>query len=121
MVWRRGLIWSGRVVRTGSVARAKRALSGNSARVGVWRGQAGEAGGGQPVAGGLARGAGRLQPIQQRHQLLHLRHNPPLLGEGRERNDEAGNIDGSRNAWNSGLERVAPTTFLPSGSQRGSR
>ena len=29
MVWRRGLIWSGRVVRAGSVARAKRALAGN--------------------------------------------------------------------------------------------
>ena len=28
MVWRRGLIWSGRVVRAGSVARVKRALAG---------------------------------------------------------------------------------------------
>ncbi len=84
MVWRSCLIWSGRVVRAGSASRAKRAWAGKVFGLGVGRGQAGEAGGGQPVAGGLARGAGRLQPVQQRHQLLHLRHDPPLLGEGRE-------------------------------------
>ena len=27
----------------------------------------------------------RLQPVTQRHQLIHLRHDPLLLGEGRER------------------------------------
>ncbi len=51
--------------------------------VGVGRGQAGEAGGGQSVAGGLAHGAGRLQPVQQRHQLIDLRDDAVLFGEGR--------------------------------------
>jgi hypothetical protein len=64
MVWRSGLIWSGRVVRAGSVARAKRALCGRSgaSASGSESGgrQAGEAGGGQPVAGGLSSRARRL-------------------------------------------------------------
>ena len=30
----------------------------------------------------------RLQPITQRHQLIHLRHDPLLLGEGWEANFE---------------------------------
>ena len=30
----------------------------------------------------------RLQPIAQRHQLVHLRHDPLLLGEGRKRDGE---------------------------------
>ena len=50
-------------------------------RVGVRRGQAGEAGRGQPVACRLAGRAGRLQLVAERHQLIDLRHNAMLFGE----------------------------------------
>ena len=46
-----------------------------------------------PVAGGVLLVAFpllRLQPVTQRHQLIHLRHNPLLLGEGGEGDGEFG-------------------------------
>ena len=40
----------------------------------------------QPVAPPLALGLRRLQLVAQRHQFVHLRHDPVLFGEGRKRN-----------------------------------
>ena len=36
----------------------------------------------QPVTPPFALGLSRLQLIAQRHQFVHLRHNPALFGEG---------------------------------------
>ena len=53
-------------------------------------GKAGERGAGKSGVPGVAFPLLRLQPITQRHQLIHLRHNPLLLGEGREWELESG-------------------------------
>ena len=51
-------------------------------RVGFGGGQAGEAGGSQPIPYRLAPRAGLFQLITQRHEFIDLGHDPLLLGEG---------------------------------------
>ena len=46
--------------------------------------KAGERGAGKSGVPGVAFLLLRLEPITQSHQLIHLRHNPLLLGKGRE-------------------------------------
>lgn len=41
----------------------------------------------------------RLQPITQRHQLIHLRHDPLLLGEGRERKGDVAHSPIGTSRW----------------------
>ncbi len=48
-------------------------------------GEAGEGGLGEGGVAGLALLLLRLQPITERHQLIHLRHNSLLFGEGGKR------------------------------------
>ena len=79
MVWRSCLIWSGRVVRAGSVSSAKRASSWKV--VGIGRVEAGEARRRQPVARRLPLRPRRLQPVAQRHQLIDLGDDAVLFGE----------------------------------------
>ena len=47
-------------------------------------GKAGQRGAGEIDVAGLAFLLLRLQPVTQGHQLIHLGHDPLLLGEGRE-------------------------------------
>ena len=44
--------------------------------------EAGQRGAGEVGVPGVALGLLRLEPITQRHEFIHLRHNPLLLGEG---------------------------------------
>jgi hypothetical protein len=50
------------------------------------RGQFGNDGFQQPLAEGAGLGKLRFEPIDELHELLHLRDNAALLGEGRDRN-----------------------------------
>ena len=89
MVWRRGLIWSGRVVRAGRVARAKRAWAGKilaSVSGAVRRARLAVVSRSRVASRAVRAASSRSQ---QRHQLIDLRHDPPLLGEGWEGEREA--------------------------------
>jgi hypothetical protein len=82
MVWRRALIWSGRVVRAGSASRGKRApVSGSGA---LRRARLAAASRSRP----LAACPRRLQPVAQSHQLTGLGDDAVLFGEGWERKDQ---------------------------------
>ena len=83
MVWRRALIWSGRVVSGMRLSRAKAAWALKYPQVGIGCIEADEACRRQPVARRLSLCARFLQPVAQRHEFIDLGDDTVLFGEGR--------------------------------------